>query len=197
VCQFRRLFPAKQQEHRCQGLCFNCDEPYVRGHVCQRLFYLEGKDYLDDEPAADVQDGLPADQDAHAPPVANALMVSLQAVAGIRVANSMLLLITIKGERFLALLDTGSTHNFVAGETMRRLGLVPAGGDHLWITVANGDRMPYEGIARNVPIRIYDEDFTITCVGLNLGGFDFIIDFDFIRTLGPILWDYEALTLSF
>jgi hypothetical protein len=48
-----------------------------------------------------------------------------------------------------------------------------------------------------VPIRIYDEDFTITCVGLNLGGFDFIIGFDFIRTLGPILWDCEALTLSF
>lgn len=93
----------------------------------------------------------------------------------------MLLPVTIKGERFLALLDTGSTHNFMAGETMRRLGLVLAGGDHLWITVANGYRMPCEGIARNVPIRIYDEDFTITCVGLNLGGFDFI------RTLGPIL----------
>jgi hypothetical protein len=165
--------------------------------VCQRLFYLEGEDYLDDELAADVQDGLPADQDTHAPPAANALMVSLQAVAGIHAANSMLLPVTMKGERCLALLDTGSTHNFVAGETMRRLDLVPASGDYLRITVANGDRMPCEGIARNMPIRIYDEDFTITCVGLNLGGFDFIIGFDFIRTLGPILWDCEALTLSF
>jgi hypothetical protein len=165
--------------------------------VCQRLFYLEGEDYLDDELAADVQDGLPADQDTHAPPAANALMVSLQAVAGIHAANSMLLPVTMKGERCLALLDTGSTHNFVAGETMRRLDLVPASGDYLRITVANGDRMPCEGIARNMPIRIYDEDFTITCVGLNLGGFDFIIGFDFIRTLVPILWDCEALTLSF
>jgi hypothetical protein len=109
----------------------------------------------------------------------------------------MLLPVTIKGERFLALLDTGSTHNFVAGETMRRLGLVPAGGDHLRITVANGNCMPYEGITRNMPIYIYDEDFTITCVGLNLGGFNFIIGFDFIWTLGPILRDCEALTLSF
>jgi hypothetical protein len=48
-----------------------------------------------------------------------------------------------------------------------------------------------------VPIRIYDEDFAMTCVGLNLGGFDFIIGFDFIRTLGPILWDCEVLTLLF
>jgi hypothetical protein len=97
----------------------------------------------------------------------------------------MLLPVVIKGECFLALLDTGSTHNFVSGETMRRLGLIPTGGERLRITVANGNRMPCEGIARNVPIRIYDEDFAITCVGLNLGGFDFIIGFDFIRTLGP------------
>ena len=129
--------------------------------------------------------------------VANAFVVSLQAVAGIRAANSMLLPIVIKGEHFLALLDTESTHNFVAGETMRRLGLVPASGEHLRITVANRDRMPCEGIARDVPVHIYDEDFAITCVGLNLGGFNFIISFDFIRTLGPILLDCEALTLSF
>jgi hypothetical protein len=46
--QFRRLTPAEQMERRRQGLCYNCDEPYVRGHVCQRLFYLESADYVDD-----------------------------------------------------------------------------------------------------------------------------------------------------
>jgi hypothetical protein len=32
-----------------QGLCYNCDEPYVRGHVCQRLFYLELADFVDND----------------------------------------------------------------------------------------------------------------------------------------------------
>jgi len=53
------------------------------------------------------------------------------------------------------------------------------------------------GIARNVPLVVGSESFAITCVGLNLGVFDFIIGFDFLRTLGPMLWDCEALTLSF
>jgi hypothetical protein len=75
----------------------------------------------------------------------------------------MLLPVVIKGERFLDLLDMGSTHNFVSGETMHRLGLVPVGGERLRIMVVNGDCMPCEGIVRNVPIRIYDEDFAITC----------------------------------
>lgn len=30
---FRRLSPAEQLERRRQGLCYNWDEPYVRGHV--------------------------------------------------------------------------------------------------------------------------------------------------------------------
>ena len=164
--------------------------------MCKRLFYLEVDDYIVETPVEATEDTPSSELAGPEMAAANALVVSLQAVAGIRAANSMLLPIVIKGERFLALLDTGSTHNFVSGETMRRLGLVPAGGERLRITVANGDRMPCEGIARNVPIRIYDEDFAITCVGLNLGGFDFIMGFDFIRTLGPILWDCEALTLS-
>jgi hypothetical protein len=47
--------------------------------------------------------------------VANVLAVSLHAFAGIRMSNTMLLPVMIKGERLLALLDTGSTHNFSVG----------------------------------------------------------------------------------
>lgn len=36
-------------ERRKQGLCYNCDEQYTRGHHCPRLFYLEVTDYIDDE----------------------------------------------------------------------------------------------------------------------------------------------------
>jgi hypothetical protein len=52
--RFRRLSPAEQQERQRKGLCFNCDEPYVRGHVCQRLFYLLNDDYVEDVAPAKV-----------------------------------------------------------------------------------------------------------------------------------------------
>ena len=190
---FRRLTPAEQAERRQEGLCFNCDEPFVRGHVCKRLFYLETTDYIDDEPGELVHPEEPADQEA----TANSLVVSLHAIAGIRPPNAMLLPVIVKGERFLTLLDTGSTHNFIQGAAMRRLGLTPTRGEHLQVTVANGDRLECEGVAHDVPISIGDDTFVITCVGLNLGAFHFIIGFDFLRTLGPMLWDCEALTLSF
>jgi hypothetical protein len=103
----------------------------------------------------------------------------------------------VKGERLLALLDTGSTHNFLHGATMRCLDLSPMRGEQLCITVANGDRLHCEGIAHDVPISIGDETFSITCVGLDLGCFDFILDVDYLRTLSLILWDFMAMTMAF
>ena len=72
------------QERRRQGLCYNCDEQYVRGHVCPRLFYLESADYVeeDEAPAAD-DDAAPAELDDDAAANAHALVVSVHALAGI------------------------------------------------------------------------------------------------------------------
>jgi hypothetical protein len=125
------------------------------------------------------------------------LVVSLHALAGIRTDKTLLLPVTINGERLLALMDTGSTHNFLNGDTMSRLGLAMAGGEHLRVTVANGDRLPCAGIARDVPVIINDESFSITCVGMRLGCFDFILGVDFLEMLGTIQWNFRALTLSF
>jgi hypothetical protein len=109
----------------------------------------------------------------------------------------MLLPVNIKGHRLLTLLDTGSTHNFLHAETMHRIRLTTTDSAHLCVTVANRDHLACKGVARNVPIRIGDEEFSITCVGINLGCFGFILGVGYLRTLGSILWDFEALTLSF
>mgnify|MGYP006961252042 CR=1 FL=1 len=61
---FRRLTLAEQLERRRQGLCFNCDEPYVPGHVCPRLFYLEVADYIEEDTTAAGLGDLPAAADA-------------------------------------------------------------------------------------------------------------------------------------
>jgi hypothetical protein len=52
-------------------------------------------------------------------------------------------------------------------------------------------------MARQVPIVIGDEPFSIDCVGIDLGCYDFILGVDFLSTLGPILWDLDVLTLIF
>jgi hypothetical protein len=198
-CPFRHLTLAEQQERRRQGLCYNCDESFDRGHQCKRVFYLEARDFTDDnDTSTDHETADPtAVEEGTIDAMANTLVVSLYALAGIRTANSMVVPVMIKGERLLALLNTGSTHNFLRGDTMQRLGLATSGANQLHVTVANGDRLPCASIARDVPIVIGGAVFFITCAGIDLGGFDFILDVDFLRTLGLILWDLDAMTMSF
>jgi hypothetical protein len=75
------------QERRRQGLCYNCEEQYVRGHVCPRLFFLEVDNFLDaDEEAAadDAAVASPEEAAAAADAHTHALVVSVHALAGIR-----------------------------------------------------------------------------------------------------------------
>ena len=123
-------------------------------------------------------------------------MISLHAIAGNRTEDMILLPVYIHGHRLTALLDSGSTHNFVHVDLMRRMGLATST-TNTHVTVANGDRMPCGLVACNVAMHIGKEDFTISCLGIDLGGFDVILGVDYLRTLGPILWDFEKLCMAF
>ncbi|KAJ4786652.1 polyprotein [Rhynchospora pubera] len=131
----RRLTPAEMAERRQQGLCFNCDESYVRGHRCKRLFFL---DIMDDD------DDTFLDQPVDTPDFPPE--ISLHAITGIPTASTMHLTVTIKGQSFLALVDSGSTSNFLSTAVIKEthLALEPKPG--LRVTVANGDRLPKDEI---------------------------------------------------
>lgn len=42
--QAKRLSPEERADRRRLGLCYNCNEPYARGHnrVCRQIFYIDG-----------------------------------------------------------------------------------------------------------------------------------------------------------
>uniref|UniRef100_A0ACD5X5F1 Uncharacterized protein n=1 Tax=Avena sativa TaxID=4498 RepID=A0ACD5X5F1_AVESA len=191
---FWRLTSAEQLERRCKGLCFNCDAPYAPGHTCARLFYLETVDDAEVEALTvelDTTTLSEAGVTTYGPVDATAFAVSLHAMAGIKTAKTMLLPVTINGERLTALVDTGLTHNFLSRDAMRRLALQPAGAEKFSVTIANGDRLTCHGVARQVPVLIGNDPFSINCVGIDIGCYDFILGIDFLSTLGPILWDLD------
>uniref|UniRef100_A0ACD5YTZ2 Uncharacterized protein n=1 Tax=Avena sativa TaxID=4498 RepID=A0ACD5YTZ2_AVESA len=197
---FWRLTSAEQLARRRQGLCFNCDEPYESGHTWARLFYLETVDDAEVEALTTELDAtilFEAGVTTYGPVDATAFVVSLHAMEGIKTAKTMLLPVTINGEHLTALVDTGSTHNFMSRDAMRRLVLQLAGVEQFSVTVTNGDRLTCHGVARQVPVLIGDEPFSINYVGIDLGCYDFILGVDFLSTLGPILWDLDVLSIIF
>lgn len=57
--------------------------------------------------------------------------------------------------------------------------------------------MACRGLARDVGIRIADEVFTIDCYSIPIDTYDMVLGIMFLRTLGPILWDFDDLCMAF
>ena len=63
--------------------------------------------------------------------------------------------------------------------------------------VANCDRVCSPGVCLAIGVTIGDEAFSIDCFALDLGGFDLVLGVQWLRTLGPVVWDFGALAMSF
>jgi hypothetical protein len=185
--QVRRLSQAKMEERRRLGLCFNCNEKFGRGHnrVCQQIFLIDLALDDDDGDAEDVE------QAADEP------RISMHAITGIRTSETMQVRIHLGGASLLALLDLGSTHNFVAAEVVARTSLQLRPGGKLQVMVANGDQVPCPGAYRGVAFSIGGESFLGDFFSLALAGYDVVLGTQWLASLGPILWDFGARTMSF
>jgi hypothetical protein len=54
-----------------------------------------------------------------------------------------------------------------------------------------------QGLARDVAIRIGQEEFLLNCFAIPLECYDMVMGVSFLRTLGPILWDFDDLCMAF
>ena len=63
--------------------------------------------------------------------------------------------------------------------------------------MANGERVQCPDMFRKAPFSISAEEFTTDFYALSLAGYDVVLGTQWLATLGPILWDFGALTMSF
>ncbi|KAF0896897.1 hypothetical protein E2562_029585 [Oryza meyeriana var. granulata] len=110
----------------------------------------------------------------------------------------MQLEIIVGGYKLLALVDSGSTHCFLAADTAARLA-IPVGPARqgMRVTVANGEKLDMGGHVRALSVSIQGEEFIISCYTLPLSGFDLVLGVSWLETLGPITWDFGRLTMEF
>jgi hypothetical protein len=180
---FKKLTPVQMAERRKKGLCYNCDEQYVHGHRCPRLFYLEVTDFEEDVSTEEVAEE-------------TELVISLHALTCIRSEDTMQIQVQMKGKVLTALLETGSTHNFVKLNIVLSLRLEVCSSRGR-IAVANGDKIDCHGLANSVRLSIGPYIFTMDAYAIPLDSFDIILGVEFLRTLGPILWDLANMSMAF
>ncbi|KAG6535526.1 hypothetical protein ZIOFF_000548 [Zingiber officinale] len=175
----KRLNRTEMEERCAKGLCFNCYELYIPDHRCKCLFWLEGlEDYDEQNHVEDVE-------------------ISLNAITGTRAPQTMRIQGRINHTPLLVLINSGSTHYFLNSALASILGLSIDKSLTLWVAIANGRRLQCLGVCRNVLIHLGDHKFNIEFFILPLGDSEAVLGVNWLRTLGPILWDFSQMRKSF
>ena len=143
-------------------------------------------DDTDDDAAAEVDDG----------PL-EAPVFSLHVVVGVTVGAPILLHITLGSTTLVALVDTGSTHNFITEVAAHRTELPILPRPRLTATVANGEKVACPGVLQQAAISIEGMTFDGNLYVMPLAGYDIVLGTQWMAALGQIAWDVATHTLSF
>jgi hypothetical protein len=179
----KRLSPAEMAAKREKGECYKCTEPFSRELLkfcpMKGIFLLQ----MDDDTELDEME---VTEDPH---------ISLHAISGLSNAMTMQLAVRIDDDTLRALVDSGLTHS-ISTTTACRLHMDPVPLPGLHVTMANRDRVACAGICRTMRLFIDKEEFLVDLFVIALEGYDMVLDTHWLRTLRPILWDFEQGRMS-
>lgn len=103
----------------------------------------------------------------------------------------------IRNQRVVILIDSGSTHNFLDPALLRKVSLCVSHTVKLQVKVANGATIQSDGQCSSVSLKVQGNTITTNFYLLTLGGCDVVLGVEWLRTLGPILWDFLQMTMEY
>lgn len=181
----KKLSWEEMKRKRSLGLCFSCDERYTPGHRCRKsqLLLMEGEDIEEED-----------DEVFHE---AEGPEISLQALTGWDTPRTLRVLTMVNHRQMVALIDSGSTHNFISEKAANRLNLKLTPTTPFSVKVADGHPLRCRGSYRNVTTELGGVSFRIEFFVLPLTGLDVVLGIQWLETLGPIVCDWKAHYLKF
>ena len=192
---FKRLTPEELVIRREKGLWFHCDEKFSRGHKCMSSLVLLVME--DDESAIDADQLRAPSPTPKLLPESPPAQLSLHALSGHLAPKTLRLKGFINNHPISILIDKGSIHNFLHNRVVLNLGLEPTETTLLRITMGNNKEIHCHQLCTVIKVHIQQHSFTIDFHVLPLCGADVVLGVQWLKTLGPVLTDYGALTMKF
>ncbi|GMJ07956.1 hypothetical protein HRI_004464800 [Hibiscus trionum] len=197
--------PADMEERRRKGLCFWCPSKYTLGHRCTRsqLFQLlmegndiegENEEFVDCEDRLDAEGGDATGPEKTYPEIP---VLSLQAMWGAGGCETMKVNVLIKRQKIVALIDSGSTHNFLSLGATKAYGLIVEQKHQMRVTIADGGFIQSLGLCRAVEWETQGHQFSADFLVLPLNGCDMVLGVQWLASLGSIQWDFSTLMMQF
>ncbi|KAL7116648.1 hypothetical protein ACP275_03G017300 [Erythranthe tilingii] len=185
----------ERQLRMTKGLCFRCNEKFGPGHRC-KLSNFSLMELMENElPAIKAQDSI----NAHAEDatVAGLAEIYFHAMMGTSATSTMQILGKIKHRQVLILVDSGSTHNFVAKQIVQDVALpiqeVPSFG----VKIGNGDVIKCDQICRDISVQLPGLTIIQDFYPFALGGADLVLGIKWLASLNTVQANWNEMFLIF
>jgi hypothetical protein len=123
--------------------------------------------------------------------------ISLNTLSSMSTGQTMRLGVAMCNQSLIALVDSGSTHCFMAEHVARQLDLRPIPTAGMTVGVANSERLPCVGVCPVLSFSIHDEVFCMDFFIIALDRYEVVLGCNWLRTLGPIIWIFDLLSMAF
>ncbi|KAJ0083278.1 hypothetical protein Patl1_30743 [Pistacia atlantica] len=123
--------------------------------------------------------------------------VSLHALAGSNGLKTMQLQGKIAQQVVVVLVDLESTHNFLSEKIDNKEKLEIVRDGILEVVIASGETLASPGCYCNVTLTIQGISLIMDFHVLPLEGYDVVLRTQWLRTLGPINWDFSKMLMKF
>ncbi|KAH9288810.1 hypothetical protein KI387_032927, partial [Taxus chinensis] len=176
-----------KSELRRKNLCFHCNDPWEPGHRCLG----KGKIHLikvEDEESED-------EQEQPTPGIANEGRLTY--LSGAPKYNPFMFEGTMFGCRIMALLDSGSTHNFLDAGLVDQKGLQCDNFEGFDVTIAGGLTLPCKKKVNQVNILFGEYTLCDDFYVMDLKDNNVVLGMQWLHSLGRVTQDVEAMELSF
>ncbi|XP_026459874.1 uncharacterized protein LOC113360593 [Papaver somniferum] len=195
IIPLKKLTPEQVQSRKAQGLCFNCDDYYRRGHICKKQYLCV---LIDEEPSgsSEQEDGLIMDTE-EVPAVESDMEISLHALTGTVSADTIRIPGILHKNPISILIDTSSTNSFIDSALAKELQCPVTHTASLLVTVANGEKIISSGICSQLNWSMQGHKFCGDLRLIPLGGCDIVLGADWLRNLGDVLFNLSKLCITF
>ncbi|KAJ0053781.1 hypothetical protein Pint_00560 [Pistacia integerrima] len=121
---------------------------------------------------------------------------ALKEIGGINMAREIPEAI-IGAHEVVALIDSGSTHNFISDRVAEMLHLPMKPTESFTVRIANGERLSFKGKYEKLLVDLQGNEFQLDFFSLPLTGLDMVLGIQWLETLGSVVCDWKKLTMDF
>jgi hypothetical protein len=188
----------KREYCKANNLCFYCSEPFDAAHLAKctkrprsQVNALVVND-LDVNLTEEVLEQLDLEEQLNA----EFHHLSLNAVTGTDEGDALKLKSMVHNKVMLILVDSGSSHSFVSSSFIQKCGISTSSMKPSQVKVANGEILISDKVVKDMEWWIQGHTFHTDMKVLDLGPFDAILGYDWLKSHNPMACHWENRTLS-